>query len=82
MEEDENTHYFKGDGYEVKIGDDGVSLSSGANFYANIGIIGISPEGKVYEGYDGGVETENFTAAQRQELALFMIDQWKRFGRS
>lgn len=68
---------------------DTYALSSGRRFGANIGSIGITSEGGVFEittGYDEGVDLEPdpsigiaWTAAERVELAQFMIDQWIAF---
>lgn len=64
----------------------GYVLSTGRVFYANLGIIGINPTLEVSEGYDGGFSVDGdwegedkWTAAERAELADFMIDLWQRF---
>ena len=71
---------------------DEIKLSSGRIIYANCGIIGLSPELEVREGYDGTVEwpppTWNeyakpyLTADDMRELADLMIDRWQRFKAS
>ena len=56
--------------------------SSGREYSANEGIIGISPSADdVSEGYDGGIgRREDFTAEERIELANYMIGLWLLFG--
>jgi hypothetical protein len=59
-------------------------LSSGREFYANRGILGIAPrEGELYEGYDGGVYIdepgEEWTADEKRELADYMIALWSQW---
>ncbi len=73
---------------------DQVKLSTGRAFYAHEGIIGLSPDGWVYEGYDGVVlnperyvnEAEGFPAdltdAECCELADMMILRWTEFKRN
>lgn len=69
---------------------DGYVLSTGREFYANNGIIGLSPEfgrGALAEGYDGGIlcepncwnEAQQWTAAERTELADYMIALWMKW---
>jgi hypothetical protein len=68
-------------------GPDIYRLTSGRVFYANNGIIGISPDGEVSEGYDGGIDVVRewddeftpWTPAERGELADEMIRRWQRF---
>jgi hypothetical protein len=81
-EEEPETGLFMGDGYAVIIkGYDTIKLGKwGGEFYAHGGIIGIDPNGCVFEGYDGSVDTDGMTPKQRRELALYMIDKWKEFG--
>jgi len=52
-------------------------LSTGKTFYANNGIIGISPDLCISEGYDGGIDGE-FTQSEKKEISEFMIDLWRR----
>jgi hypothetical protein len=47
---------------------------------ANCEIIGIDIEGDISEGYDGGIDFDEWTAAERYEVAQFMIKQWRKFG--
>lgn len=58
-------------------------LSTGRTWYANAGIIGMKAEGPVAasEGYDGGLEAEDWTAGERLELALHMIARWQEWAR-
>lgn len=69
---------------------DGYRLTSGREFLANQGIIGIGPDcGKhgLSEGYDGGILVEcdwipdfpPWTAAERAEVADEMIRRWQAF---
>jgi len=65
---------------------DSYTLSTGRKFYANHGILGISPgEGfdEEYfgcsEGYDGSVSTRDWTPEERRELADAMIAVWTEF---
>lgn len=58
---------------------DEIALSS-RKFYANQNIVGIDDKGDVFEGYDGGLEYERFTAEERRELAQLMIERWRKFG--
>ena len=66
-----------------------IKLSSGRTITAVMGIIGISPDLEVFEGYDGYVdwpplegwadEGNKLTADDMCELADIMIDRWQRF---
>jgi hypothetical protein len=49
---------------------------------ANRGIIGIDPNGSIYDGYDGYLDWElaDMTAEERKELSEHMILAWVRFG--
>lgn len=66
--------------------DDVYTLSTGKNFYANCGIIGISKNEKgifVHEGYDGSINypwEENFTKEERREIANFVINLWNEWA--
>jgi len=64
------------------------TLSTGRTFYANCGIIGLSPEGDITEGYDGFVDRHPqafpaadpaFTPEEKAEIADFMIQQWEAY---
>ncbi len=73
----------------MEIKGDTVTFSSGRTRYANRGIIGLSPDLTVSEGYDGGFQTEPYewdepdesdlAKEDRIELADYMIAQWQRF---
>ena len=69
-----------------------MKLSTGREVYANREIIGLSPDGGVYQGYDGDIsypvpdweKDEAFratylTASEMRELATIMIDRWTAF---
>jgi hypothetical protein len=67
---------------------DKVIFSTGRSFYANEGIIGICPTLRISEGYDGGLsawpgegweKAPALTAAERRELADYMIGLWTEF---
>lgn len=64
--------------------DDGFVLSSGREVYANGGIVGLTVfdayEGlDTFYGYDGGLSLDNWTPAERVELADHMIARWQAF---
>lgn len=75
----------------MRIDGDDVIFSTGKKKYANNGIIGLSPNGSVSEGYDGGFwnkelddrdywsEDETLTKPEKIELAEYMIKEWSRF---
>ena len=54
-------------------------LSTGKTFYSNNGIIGIDNHLDVHEGYDGGIDTDEFTQEEKNEIADYMIDLWNKF---
>jgi len=75
--------------------DDTYTLSTGHTFYANNGIVGMSPTfaksgDKFAEGYDGDEYTRkaypddefthDWTPAERQELADHMIALWQQWA--
>lgn len=60
--------------------DDEYTLSSGRAFYAHKGILGLSPSGEMFEGYDGSVFDDPFTADERREVAALMIELWKTWA--
>jgi len=56
-------------------------LSTGRIFYANCHIIGLSPDGRhPREGYDGGIDTSDWTSVEKKELAEYMIALWKKWA--
>jgi hypothetical protein len=63
---------------------DNYELSTGRRFYANCGIVGLSPDDskklEFHEGYDGGESVDDWTPGERMELARFMIDLWREWG--
>lgn len=71
----------------MKIEDEVAIFSTGKMRCANNGIIGLSPEMDVYEGYDGWFyerEVDDYfgealTKAEQIELADYMIDAWSKF---
>lgn len=71
------------------ISDDEYKLSTGRTFYAHNYIIGLDPDGRVSEGYDGSVNfdrydygsntfVDDWTLDEKLELASFMVDLWIR----
>ena len=72
----------------MKQNGDQYTLSSGREFYANRGILGVGPDGDVSEGYDGGLYPErskgdrnkDFTPEERREIADFAIAAWEKFA--
>lgn len=64
-----------------ELGEEYITLSSGRKIEANLRIIGIDDKGVVSEGYDGGVNDGEFTAAERIELADLMIARWADYKR-
>jgi hypothetical protein len=73
----------------MKIEGDKVIFDSGRERYAHCGIIGLSPELSVSEGYDGGFwheaekswRDDTLTPEELLDLALYMIGQWQEFLR-
>jgi hypothetical protein len=75
----------------IKADSDGVTFSSGRTMYANQGILGLSPDLELYEGYDGGVwvfdENGNWALGPEEpptrvdlvELADMMMVRWQQF---
>lgn len=71
----------------MKIIDNNVIFSTGKEKYAHVGIIGLSPELEVFNGYDGpfhmpealDFEEERLTKAEQIELAEYMINEWQKF---
>lgn len=72
----------------MKIEGDKVTFSSGREWYANGGTIGLKRweaefDGDigfaVSEGWDGGLPAEDLTPPERAELADFMIAEWTAF---
>lgn len=56
-------------------------FNSGRKVYANHGIIGLGLDDDVSEGYDGSFGPSYlFTAAERREIAAYMIERWRRWS--
>lgn len=55
-------------------------LSNGRMFYANCGIVGISSDGKIFNGYDGGIH-EEFTKEEKKEICDYMISLWTKWSK-
>ncbi len=53
-------------------------FDTGKTIYANDCIIGINPNGNLFQGYDGYIN-ENLTKQEKIELADYMINKWKEF---
>lgn len=60
-------------------GNDGLILSTGKRLYAHCGIIGINPEGLLFNGYDSGLEDEKLNLEEKIELAEYAITLWKEY---
>ena len=75
----------------MKLLEDGdtFELSTGWTFYANNGILGLGvkhahrPEWFNYVDYgaDGSEQVSDLTDAERAEIATYMMDLWKLWGR-
>lgn len=63
---------------------DGYQLDcSGREFEANGSILGLCEDSLYcYEGYDDLLDEENFSRAERLEIAHYMSQMWYRWGRS
>ena len=66
-------------------------LSTGKKFHANKGLISLSEEFVLCEGYDGSIEDwrqygenkfdyEKFTILEKREIAYFMIKLYKKWA--
>ena len=67
---------------------DHYELSTGRRFSANRGIIGLNADNDLTEGYDSGIyiggnpwdePDETWSAAEKAELADYMIARWQAF---
>lgn len=63
----------------LKIGDDEIVFSSGRTIYTHRGIIGLSPDGDLFQGYDGKFYPDDVHADDARELADHMIERWQKF---
>jgi hypothetical protein len=54
-------------------------LSTGKKVYAGFGVIGISPDNTIYEGFDSRLHDhqKELTNAEIIELAEYMQERWK-----
>jgi hypothetical protein len=73
---------------------DEFELRNGRRFYANLGILGMSDDLALTNGYDGHVaedydhpadpadeyEKQRFTSSERREIAEYMIALWTRWA--
>ncbi len=72
----------------MRIDGDTVKFRNGREEFANLGIIGIDPDGDISGGYDegfaGGDDSDGrdnpLTKEERIELAAYMMNQWAKFG--
>ena len=63
----------------MKYDDDYLVFNDGTRCYANNGVIGISPELWITQGFDGEFWMQGIlTPEQIKELAEYMIAQWQR----
>lgn len=68
----------------------GIELKSGRIIEPNLDIVGISlaatagdtylPLAVIFEGYDQRLYTSDWTAEERRELAVMMIEKWREFA--
>lgn len=74
----------------MKIEGDEITFSNGNTHYANKGIIGLSPELHVYDGYDGQLhwpredwmdddDFDGLLPKEQIELADHMLNEWQKF---
>jgi hypothetical protein len=54
-------------------------FSTGKRVYCHANIVGIDDAGETFEGYDGGIESDKLTMAERIELADEMIARWQLY---
>ena len=54
-------------------------LTTGKVFVANRFIIGLSTNLQVFEGYDGTLFEQDFTIAERMEIAKYMKTLWESY---
>jgi hypothetical protein len=67
----------------MRIDGDMVKFRSGREEYANLGIVGLSPDGNASGGYNdafAGYADGELTKAERAELAAYMIQEWAAFA--
>ena len=60
-----------------------IVFSTGKMISANGGVIGISEPGEdgwqILEGWDGGIDMEELTKGELNEIADYMVNLWERF---
>lgn len=68
--------------YQNDEGHEGFYLSTGRTFHARGHTLGMDPQGGISEGWDRGLGdmAEDFTPAERLEIAHYMIDCWLRWA--
>ena len=59
--------------------EDGYVLSTGKEFYANNGIIGIREGSCLFDGSDGSIDEKKLTSEEMVEIADYMIDVWRLY---
>jgi len=75
----------------MKIEGGTVTLSSGRTFEANRGLLSLSEDGVVHDGYDGSFDflpddirddddMQPWTPAERREIAEYMVARWAAWG--
>jgi hypothetical protein len=60
--------------------EDYITLATGKRLYANLGIVGLSPDGYAYGGYDGDLDDGDLSPEERREIATMMIARWREYG--
>jgi hypothetical protein len=64
----------------MKFNNEEIEFSTGRKDYCFSGFISIREGGEIAYGYDGSFSEDNWTSAERKELAEYMIDLWEKFG--
>ena len=65
----------------MEINGNTITLLNGTKLYANGGIIGLSPEGELFEGYDDSLVTYgavDLTDDELMEIADYMVASWEK----
>ena len=68
----------------MKVNGDDVIFSTDKVVYANNGIIGLSEPDEqygwsIFQGYDGGIDHNELTKSEKNELADYMMNLWQQF---
>lgn len=73
---------LSGSGYDIwyDADEDTLTLSSGRYLYVHAGIVGLNRDGDVSHGYDGKIRCDDWSHAERKELADYMISRWREFA--